>query len=326
MSDADDLHPYEVEGDGNRTKDYSDIVDVLPVSDPNSTTMAQRIMQYQAALQLAQNQPQIYDMPALHRKMIYTLGIKDAESIIPNKDNMKPTDPVTENMALLNGKPVKAFLTQDHESHIAVHTTMMQDPQMQQLIGQSPSAPIIAASLAAHLQEHIAFAYRRKIEEQLGVPLPSPADVLPEDVEIQLAPLLAQAAQRVLQGAQAQASQQQAQQAAQDPVIQMQQADLQIRQQEVQRKAQKDQTEAQIATEMMQQDAALEREKLAAQERIAGARIGAEVGKSHGDLAVRQKQISSVERTAGANIGVQIARDHNGSAGPASPPPTRPLK
>jgi hypothetical protein len=317
-------YPYEVEGDGNRTKDYSDIVDVLPVSDPNSTTMAQRIMQYQAALQLAQNQPQIYDMPALHRKMIYTLGIKDAESIIPDKNNMKPTDPVTENMAFLNGKPVKAFLTQDHEAHIAVHTSMIQDPQMQQMIGQSPTAPIISAALSAHLQEHIAFAYRRKIEDQLGVPLPSPADVLPEDVEIQLAPLLAQAAQRVLQGSQAQASQQQAQQAAQDPVVQMQQADLQLRQQEVQRKAQKDQTEAQIATAMMEQDASLEREKIAAQERIAGAKVGMEIGRSHGDMALRDKQIASTERTAGANLGVQIAKDHNGSVGPASPPPTRP--
>jgi hypothetical protein len=319
-------YPYEVEGDGDRTKDYSDVVDVLPVSDPNSTTMAQRIMQYQAALQLAQNQPQIYDMPALHRKMIYTLGIKDAESIIPDKNNMKPTDPVTENMALLNGKPVRAFLTQDHEAHIAVHTSMIQDPKISQLVGQSPNAPIISAALSAHLQEHIAFAYRKSIEEQLGVPLPSPADVLPEDVEIQLAPLLAQAAQRVLQGSQAQAAQQQAQQAAQDPVVQMQQADLQIRQQEVQRKAQKDQTEAQIATAMMQQDAALEREKIAAQERIAGARVGMEIGRSHGDLAIRDKQISSTERTAGANIGVQIAKDHNGSVGPASPPPTRPPK
>jgi hypothetical protein len=322
----DPKYPYEVEGDGDRTKDYSDVVDVLPVSDPNSTTMAQRIMQYQAALQLAQNQPQIYDMPALHRKMIYTLGIKDAESIIPDKNNMKPTDPVTENMALLNGKPVKAFLTQDHEAHIAVHTSMIQDPKIGQLVGQSPTAPIISAALSAHLQEHIAFAYRKSIEDQLGVPLPSPADVLPEDVEIQLSPLLAQAAQRVLQGSQAQAAQQQAQQAAQDPVVQMQQADIQIRQQEVQRKAQKDQTEAQIATAMMQQDAALEREKIAAQERIAGARVGMEIGRSHGDLAIRDKQISSTERTAGANIGVQIAKDNNGSVGPASPPPTRPPK
>ena len=316
-------YPYETEGDSDRAKDYSNIVDVLPVSDPNSTTMAQRIMQYQAALQLAQGQPDIYDMPALHRKMIYTLGIKDPDSIIPDKTNMKPTDPVTENMALLNGKPIKAFLSQDHEAHMTVHMSMLQDPKITQMVGQSPNAPAIQAALAAHVQEHLAFAYRRKIEDQLGVPLPSPEDVLPEDVEIQMSPLLAKAAQRVLQGSQAEAAQQQAEQQAQDPVIQMQQADLQIRQQEVQRKAQKDQVEAQIATAMMQQDAALEREKIAAQERIAGARIGAEVSKSQADVSIRDKQISSTERTAGANLGVQIARDNRGSTGPTAPPPAR---
>jgi hypothetical protein len=319
-------YPYETEGDSDRAKDYSDIVDVLPVSDPNSTTMAQRIMQYQAALQLAQGQPDIYDMPALHRKMIYTLGIKDPDSIIPDKTNMKPTDPVTENMALLNGKPIKAFLTQDHEAHMTVHMSMLQDPKITQMVGQSPNAPAIQAALAAHVQEHLAFAYRRKIEEQLGVPLPSPEDVLPEDVEIQMAPLLAKAAQRVLQDSQASAQQEQAQQQAQDPVIQMQQADIQIRQQEVQRKAQKDQTEAQIAQAMMAQDAALEREKIAAQERIAGVKIGADISKSRADVSIRDKQISSTERTAGANLGVQIARENRGSTGPTSPPPTRSSK
>jgi hypothetical protein len=285
--------------------------------------MAQRIMQYQAALQLAQGQPDIYDMPALHRKMIYTLGIKDPESIIPDKNNMKPTDPVTENMALLNGKPIKAFLTQDHEAHIIVHTSMLQDPAITELVGQSPNAPAIQAALAAHVQEHLAFAYRRKIEDQLGVPLPSPEDVLPGDVEIQMAPLLAKAAQRVLQGSQAEAQQKQAQQQAQDPVIQMQQQDLQIRAQEVQRKAQKDAQEAQIAQAMMAQDAALEREKLAVQERIAGAKIGSEIARNHADISVRDKQISSAERTAGANLGVQIAKDNRGSTGPTAPPPAR---
>ena len=319
-------YPYETEGNSNRSKDYSDIVDVLPVSDPNSTTMAQRIMQYQAALQLAQGQPDIYDMPALHRKMIYTLGIKDPDSIIPDKTNMKPTDPVTENMAMLNGKPIKAFLSQDHEAHITVHTSAMQDPKIMQMVGQSPNANAIAAALSAHIQEHLAFAYRRKIEEQLGVPLPSPEDVLPEDVEIQLSPLLAKAAQRVLQASKSEAQQQQAQEQAQDPVIQMQQQDLQLRQQEVERKAQKDTQEAQIAQAMMAQDAALEREKIASQERIAGTKLGVEVGRSKADFGIREKQISSTERTAGTTLGVQIAKERNGSVGPASPPPTRPPK
>jgi hypothetical protein len=320
-------YPYEMDGEGTRTEDYSDTVDVLPVSDPNSTTMAQRIMQYQAALQLAQGQPQIYDMPALHRKMLYTLGIKDADAIIPNKEDFKPTDPVSENMAILNGKPVKAFLSQDHESHIAVHTMAMQDPQIQQLVGQSPNAGAIQAAAAAHVQEHLAFAYRRKIEEQLGAPLPSPEDVLPEDIEIQLAPLLAEAAKRALESAQSNATQQAAQESAQDPVIQMQQQDLQIRAQEVQRKAAKDASDAQIAQAMMQQDAAIEREKIASQERMAGARIGVDAAKGRTADALKQAEISSRERVDGTRIGVDIAKETRGSlAGPASPPPTRPIK
>lgn len=319
-------YPYETEGNSDRAKDYSDIVDVLPVSDPNSTTMAQRIMQYQAALQLAQGQPEIYDMPALHRKMLYTLGIKDPNTIIPDKTNLKPTDPVTENMALLNGKPIKAFLSQDHKSHMIVHTSALQDPKVMQLVGQSPNANAIQAAMAAHIQEHLAFEYRRQIEEQLGVPLPSPEDVLPEDVEVQLAPLLAKAAERVLQASKAEAQEQQAQEQAQDPVIQMQQQDLQLRQQEVQRKTQKDAQEAEIAQAMMAQDAALEREKIASEERIAGTKLGVEVGRSKADIGVRQQQISSTERTAGTTLGVQIAKDNNGPVGPASPPPTRPPK
>jgi hypothetical protein len=274
--------------------------------------MAQRIMQYQAALQLAQNQPTIYDMPALHRKMIYTLGIKDPDQIIPEKKEMKPTDPVSENMNILNGKPVKAFLSQDHESHIAVHTSAMQDPTIQQLVGQSPNASTIQASSMAHIQEHIAFAYRRKIEDQLGMTLPSAEDVLPEEVENQLAPLLAQAAQRVLQASQAQQADQKNQEAAQDPMIQMQQQDLQIRMQEVQRKAAKDATDAQLAQQMMQQDLAIEQAKLAAQERQAGARIGVDAAKGRSADEIKRQQISSKEQIDGTRIGVDIARNTRG--------------
>jgi len=305
-------YPYEVEGDSDRAKDYSDTVDVLPVSDPNSTTMAQRIMQYQAALQLAQGQPGIYDMPALHRKMIYTLGIKDPDTIIPVTDNMKPTDPVTENMAILNGKPVKAFLSQDHESHIAVHTSAMQDPMIQKLVGQSPNAGPIQAASYAHIQEHIAFAYRQRIEQQLGAPLPAPKDVLPEDVEVRLAPLLAQAAQKVLQNSQQQAQQEQAQQQAQDPVIQMQQQDLQIRQQEVQRKAAKDQMDAQLARDVMAQQAQIAQQKMSVEQSIAGARIGMDSAKHRAAEQTKNAQISSTERTQGARIGVDIAKDRFG--------------
>jgi hypothetical protein len=305
-------YPFETDDKASRTEDYSDIVDVLPVSDPNATTMAQRIMQYQAALQLAQNQPTIYDMPALHRKMIYTLGIKDPDQIIPEKKEMKPTDPVSENMNILNGKPVKAFLSQDHESHIAVHTSAMQDPTIQQLVGQSPNASTIQASSMAHIQEHIAFAYRRKIEDQLGMTLPSAEDVLPEEIENQLAPLLAQAAQRVLQASQANQADQKNQEAAQDPMIQMQQQDLQIRMQEVQRKAAKDASDAQLAQQMMQQEMAIEQAKLAAQERQAGARIGIDAAKGRSADEIKRQQISSKEQIDGTRIGVDIARNTRG--------------
>ena len=305
-------YPFETEDKASRTEDYSDIVDVLPVSDPNATTMAQRIMQYQAALQLAQNQPTIYDMPALHRKMIYTLGIKDPDQIIPEKKEMKPTDPVSENMNILNGKPVKAFLSQEHESHIAVHTSAMQDPTIQQLVGQSPNAATIQAASMAHIQEHIAFAYRRKIEEQLGAPLPSAEDVLPEDVENQLSLLLAQAAQRVLQASQAQQQQQKNQESAEDPVIQIQQQDLQIRMQEVQRKAAKDASDAQLAQQMMQQELAIEQAKMAAQERQAGARIGIDAAKGKSADEIKRLQISSKEQIDGTRIGVDIARNTRG--------------
>jgi len=306
-------YPYEVEDGATRIEDYANgVVDVIPVSDPNATTMAQRIMQYQAALQLAQNQPTIYDMPALHRRMIYTLGIKDADQIIPDKKEIKPADPISENMNILNGKPVKAFAYQNHEAHIAVHQAAMQDPQIQQLVGQSPNAATIQAATMAHLQEHIAFAYRKRIEMQLGVPLPAQDEALPEDVEAQLSPLLAQAAQRVLQQSQAQAAQQQAQQQAQDPVLQMQQKDIQIREMEVQRKMRKDETEAQIASAMLQRDAASEKEKMAVQERIAGLKAGVEVGRSKAADALRKEQITSTERTQGARLGVEIARDNRG--------------
>ena len=221
-----------------KREDY-DIVEVIPVSDPNSSTMAQRIMQYQAVIQLSQSAPQIYDLPQLHRQMIEVLGVRNAEKLVPVEDDMKPRDPISENMAFLNGKPTKAFIYQDHDAHIAVHMSLMQDPLMAAQIGQNPQAQKMMAEIQAHVAEHLAFAYRKKIEEQLGVPMPAPDQDLPEDVEVQLSRLVAQASQQVLAQSKGQAAQQQAQQQAQDPLIQMQQAELQIRQQEAQTKAQK---------------------------------------------------------------------------------------
>jgi hypothetical protein len=235
-----DEYSYDpAEGDRMAKQADYDMVDVIPVSDPNSATMAQRIMQYQAVIQLAQSAPQIYDLPVLHRQMIEVLGIKNAEKLIPLPDDMTPRDPVSENMALITGKPVKAFIYQDHDAHIAVHTTMMQDPMVMAQIGQSPMAQQMQGAIMAHVAEHVAFQYRQKIQEQLGAPLPAPNVELPDQVEVQMSALVAQAAVQLLTINKGQAAQQQAQQQMQDPIIQMQQQELQIKAQEAQIKAQK---------------------------------------------------------------------------------------
>jgi hypothetical protein len=231
-----------------RREDYA-MVDVIPVSDPNSSTMAQRVVQYQAVFQMAQSSPQIYDLPYLHRQMIEVLGVKNADKIVPTSEDQKPRDPVSENMACLVGKPVKAFIYQDHEAHIATHTAFMQDPMIAQTIGQNPMAQQIMASLQAHIAEHLGFSYRAQIEERLGVPLPAPDEELPEDMEVQLARLVADAGKQLAQQHQQQAAQQQAEQQAQDPLFQLEQAKVQIQGEEVKRKAQKDANDAKIAQE-----------------------------------------------------------------------------
>lgn len=226
-------------GDRKAKRSDYDMVAVIPVSDPNSATMAQRIMQYQAVIQLSQGAPQIYDLPQLHRQMIEVLGIKNADKLVPIDDDMKPRDPVSENMAFLNGKPTKAFIYQDHDAHIAVHNAMKQDPMLMQQIGQNPQAQKMMAEIDAHISEHLAYAYRMKIEKQLGVPMPKPDEDMPEELEVQLSQLVAQAAQQVLQDSRGQAAQVQAQQAAQDPLVQIQQAELAIKKQDAETKAKK---------------------------------------------------------------------------------------
>ena len=233
-------YEYDPQGNDKQVKqsDY-DMVEVIPVSDPNSSTMAQRIMQYQAVIQLAQGAPQIYDLPLLHRQMIEVLGVKNADKLIPGADDQTPKDPISENMAFLNGKPTKAFIYQDQEAHIAAHTAFMQDPMIAAQIGQNPMAQKIQAATMAHIAEHLAFLYRKKVEEQVGVPLPAPDSKLPEDIEVQLSRLVAQGSAQLLQLNQANQQQQQAQQQAQDPLVQMQQAELQLKGQAEQTKAQK---------------------------------------------------------------------------------------
>jgi hypothetical protein len=236
-----------------RREDYKS-VDVIPVSDPNASTMAQRVVQYQAAFQMSEKAPQIYDLPYLHRQMLEVLGIKNADKIIPMSDDQKPRDPVSENMSALVGKPIKAFIYQDHDAHIATHTSFMQDPMIAGTIGQNPMAQQIMASLQAHIAEHLGFSYRKQIEERLGVPLPPPDEQLPEDMEVQLARLVADAGKQVAQAHQQQAAQQQAQQQAQDPMFQLEQAKVKIQEMEVSRKAAKDQADMQIAGQKLQLD------------------------------------------------------------------------
>jgi hypothetical protein len=259
--------------------DY-DMVEVIPVSDPNATTMAQRIVQYQAAFQMAQSAPNIYDMPYLHRQMIEILGVKNVDKIIPNSEDPKPKDPISENMAVLVNKPVKAFIYQDHKAHIATHTAFMQDPIIAQTIGQNPQAAQIMGSLQAHIAEHLAFDYRTRIEEQLGATLPAPDEEMSEEMEVQLSRLVADAGRQLTQTSQQEAAQQQAQQQAQDPLFQLEQAKLQIQQQEQQRKANKDQIDATIAAQKLQLDkervqieASKEGMRVNAQERQANNRL-----------------------------------------------------
>jgi hypothetical protein len=250
---TDPEYDYDPDKSNRRAKqaDYKH-VDIIPVSDPNAATMSQRVVQYQAVIQMAQMAPDIYDLPQLHRQMLEVLGIKDADKLVPLPDDQKPRDPVSENMAALKGEPLKAFFYQDHESHIKVHTMAMQDPIIMQLIGQNPKAPVIQASMQAHIAEHVGFGYRQKIEQQLGMPLPPADEKLPPQIEVALSGMMAQAAQQVLQQNQQQAQQQQAQQQAQDPVLKMQQQELQLRQQEVQIKQQEAQAKAQQAQQELQ--------------------------------------------------------------------------
>ena len=281
-----------------RRADYA-MVEVIPVSDPNAATMAQKIVQYQAVLQLAQGAPQIYNLPLLHRQMIEVLGVKNANKLVPVEDDQKPTDPVQENMNLLTGKPVKAFIEQDHAAHIAVHQAAMKDPKIAQLIGQTPMAQQIQAAAMAHLNEHIAFEYRKQIETQLGLPMPTEdenADMAPE-VAAQVAQMAAQAAQRLLQKNQSEAQQQQAQQQMQDPVIQMQMQEMQLKAKEVELKEKK--LQADTAAKADQLD--IERERIASQERMAGLTTGAKI---RSDRA----RLESQEQIEGVRIGAQIGQ------------------
>ena len=279
-----------------KQSDY-DKVEVIPVSDPNAATMSQKVVQYQAVMQLAQQNPDIYDMVELNRQMLDVLGVKNADKLIPQKDNMKPMNPVTENMNIMNSKPVKAFIYQDSEAHIKTHMSFIKDPIVGEMIGQSPNATKIYSAMEAHIAEHIAFAYRQKLEEELGAPLPPPEEALPEDVEVELSRLVAKASEQLLQKNMTDAQQQQQQQQQQDPLIQMQQQELQIKQMEAQAKAKKMTDDSAIDAARLQLDKA----KMESQERIAGAKIGA-------DAVNQQKELDAKEFMEGTKLGAEAVK------------------
>jgi hypothetical protein len=314
---TDDEYTYEPDGEEGPKAKASDYrhVDILPVSDPNAATLSQRVVQYQAVIQMAQMAPDIYDLPALHRGMLDVLGIKNADKLVPLPEDQKPIDPVTENQNVLKGDPLKAFLHQNHQAHIAVHMALKTDPIVAQLIGQSPSAPKMSAALEAHIAEHVGFQMRQEIEAQLGIPLPPQDEKLPVEVELALSEMMAQAAQQVVQQHQAQAAQQQAQQQAQDPVMQMQMQELQIKQQEVQMKGQVEMARMQLDQQRFQLEAQrlaidsaakadkqeLDEQKVAGQLELEAMRIGTQVNESKTKEQARQEE-------AGVRLGADMSK------------------
>jgi hypothetical protein len=292
-----DYNPEE----GNRKAKKSDYdsTDVIPVSDPNAATMAQKIVQYQAALQLAQTAPQLYNLPLLHRQMIEVLGIKNANKLVPIDEDAVPTDPVRENQNLLIMKPVKAFVEQNHKAHIQTHMAAIQNPQIQQLMQMNPQAQAIMAAAMAHINEHIGFEYRRQIEEAIGMPLPSEENNkhTPPEVADQIAVMVAQASQQLMQQAQQQAAQQQAQQQAMDPVLQMQQQELQLRMEDLKLKQQKQQIDAAAKADQIR----VEESRIEAQKEIAAMQVGAQAAAAR-DKADKQQQ------TDGLRMGIDAAK------------------
>jgi hypothetical protein len=296
---TDDEYTYEPDGEeGPKAKatDYRH-VDVLPVSDPNAATLSQRVVQYQAVIQMAQMAPDIYDLPQLHRGMLDVLGIKHADKLVPLEEDLKPTDPITENQHVLKGEPAKAFLHQDHQSHIQVHMSMLQNPTIMQLIGQNPRAPMIQAALTAHVAEHVGFMMRQQVEQQLGLPLPPEGEQLPPNVEIALSAMMAQASQQVLMQDQAKAAQQQAMQQAQDPVVQMQMQELQLKAKEIELKEKKILVDAAIASDKQE----LEEQKVSGNLELEALRVGAQINESKNKAQFEQER-------DGIKLGVDIAK------------------
>ena len=305
-------YPYEMdEEEFIKASDFDNRVDILPVSDPNAATMAQRIMQYQAAMQLAQSSPEMYNLPELHRQMLEVLGIEDVDAIIPDTDDIKPVDPVTAVQNLINGKPVKAFIDQDHEAHIATLISTQQNPEMMQIVQQSPKAPVILAAASDYINQHLTMQFRKQIEQEMGIELPPEGEPLPADVEKRISTLVAEAAQRVTGTSQQRAEQERIEQQQKDPLILMKEREVAIKEGELQRKATEDQARLQLDAAKAANRDEIERERISTQAEIAGARIGQATAS---DLLANKQLEDKAEREQyekGIDIGLNIGKDIN---------------
>ena len=304
-----EAYPYMSDSEELVSADFDDRIDIIPVSDPNAGTMAQRIMQYQAALQLSAQAPQMYNLPLLHRQMLEVLNIQDADKIVPQEDDIHPTDPVSENMGIINGDPVKAFIYQDHEAHIQVHMSALQDPKLQSLLSQAPDAAKIQAVFSAHVAEHVAFEYRQKIEKELGMKLPLPGEKLPEDIEFRISELAAPAAAQLLGKNQQEQQMQQNQQMQEDPVVQMQQRELQLKEMEAQGKMMMDQARMQLDAQKAMAKASFDQDKLDQEMELEQAKLAVRISEDNDREQLDSKRIASKEQVEGAKLGVEIMKE-----------------
>ena len=293
-------YSYEVDGDHSRQKDFDGRIDVIPVSDPNAATMSQRVVQYQAAMQLAQQAPHLYDLGKLHRQMLEVLGIKDAGEIIKLPDDIESADPVSENMSILKQEPVKAFKYQDHEAHISVHLAAAEDPKLKEIVGQSPFAGAIQAALAAHITEHVAFQYRKEIEKNLGVSMPDENAPLPDDVELGLSRLASEAAQKLLRKDQAEMQQRENMKQQQDPLTQIQQREMSLKEAEFVHKKEMDIAKLQADMQSKSENITMQKDRLASEEQREGAKLGIKIAS---ELEQSQKE----DIREGTEIGLEIA-------------------
>ena len=307
---TDPSYPYETdEGEDIKAEDFDNRVDVLPVSDPNAATMAQRIMQYQAAMQLAQSSPDMYNLPELHRQMLNVLGIEDVEDIIPDVDDVKPVDPVTAVQNIITGKPVKAFIDQDHDAHIAVVTSAQQDPAIQQLVGQSPNAAGILAAGSAYINEHLSMQYRKEVEREMGIELPPQGEPIPADVEKRISSLVAEAAKRVLGTSQAEAEQQRVQEQLKDPLIQAKEREVAIK--EAQAKAKMDIDEGRLLLDATKaaSNKQIQEARLKQEQEIAGAKIGQQVASDLLSLEAEKEKDAVKDFKTGIDITKELLKD-----------------